>query len=85
MERRIEQLKKKESALSEVLLRIERERAAALDQKRKRELTTAQESREKRQKQLEQLKAAQASLESEVMEDEKRIKSLLDDVGEANQ
>lgn len=85
IERRIEQLKKKESALSEVLLRIERERAAALDQKRKRELTTAQASRQERVRELERLKAAQASLESEVMEDEKRIKSLLDDVGEANQ
>jgi len=84
MERRIEQLKKKESALSEVLLRMERERAAVIEQKRKRELTSAQASRQERVKELERLKAAQASLENEVMEDEKRIKSLLD-VEEASQ
>ena len=76
LERRLVQLGKKEKALSDVLLRIDRDRAAAIEAKRQREIVAAQKLKEEKMKELEALRRAQDELLAKVAEDEDRIKAL---------
>jgi chromosome segregation ATPase len=75
-ERRIDQLKKKEVALRQVLSRLERERAAQLELKRQRELTASQRLQKEKLKELDALREKQLEIERSLRQEEDRIKKL---------
>jgi len=75
-ERRIDQLKKKEVALSQVLSRLERERAVQLELKRQRELTASQRLQKEKIKELDALREKQLEIERSLRQEEDRIKKL---------